>query len=544
MTLTQASPRQLIGPMLASFVLVVAVQSLGLGQAPMSGTEGFRALAAHQMVESGDWLLPRLYGELYLRKPPMHYWITACLESITGQANEWIWRLPSVLMAGLTASLVALFAGRWFGVSAAWCSGLSFLSLITLWAQTRSADIDSSHTFFSLAATLCLLEVGFGKSARRWPWALLGGAALAGSLLVKGHAGLIVVGGALIGASIATRQGRWLRRSACWGQLLLGLALAGAWVGAAYVQVNRLGLPADLSGVDEAGVNVLDASRVFFAIVTPLQLLAMGAPLSVVLLAPGLWKKDPSLLASPIVRALIGSIGGAFIIMILNGVTNPRYGYVLLPLLCPLFGAAVQAWRHGQVSSETAKIARMIATGLCIGLPITHAVLMFSVLNDSDGLNWPVLILSVGLAILAVVFWIRQRVAIGSVLLLLLLICFTVPVNGIKAQQRTARSAANAAGVINEVVPAGQPLLAGLMLRDKPDVFLYADRQVIARYHQHLNMYTRRTPELPAGSGWAVFNKREWAVWRDAMPERFDEPIELPVTGWLVRYHDVNDGTR
>ena len=523
--------------MLASFGLVVAVQSLWMGSVPMSGTEGFRALAAHQMVESGDWLLPRIYGELYLRKPPLHYWITGALEWATGQADEWIWRLPSLLMAGLTAALVALFAGRWFGRIASWCSGLSFLALIALWAQTRSADIDSSHTFFSLAATLCLLDVGFGVG-RRWPWVLLGGAALAGSLMVKGHAGLIVVGGALLGASITTRSWRWLARPSCWGQLLLGLGLAGTWVLSAYLQIEKLNLSADLSGVDEAGVNLLDASRVFFAIITPLQLLGMGAPLSLVLLTPNLWKKDGGLLASPMARALLGTIGGAFVIMILNGVTNPRYGYVILPLFCPLFGAAVQAWRDGQIGEETAKIARMAATGLCIGLPIAQGVLMFTFVNEPTAIAWGILGLAGVVAVIAVASWVRQRIVLGGVLLLLIFACFAVPVNAIKSQQRADRTAARAADVINSIVPAGEPLLAGLYLRDKPDVFLYAHRQVIARYHKHLGMYTKKTPKLPAGSGWAVLNDREWPMWRDAMPQRFDEPIDLPVTGWLVRYHE------
>ena len=41
--------------------------------APLAATEGHRALTAHQMVESGEWVVPRMFGRIYLAKPPLHY---------------------------------------------------------------------------------------------------------------------------------------------------------------------------------------------------------------------------------------------------------------------------------------------------------------------------------------------------------------------------------------------------------------------------------------------------------------------------------------
>src|SRR5690348_5362146 len=60
------------------FVVSLVCYLPGIGAGPLAGTEGHRAITAHQMLASGrgpaGWLLPHLYGRLYLTKPPLHYW--------------------------------------------------------------------------------------------------------------------------------------------------------------------------------------------------------------------------------------------------------------------------------------------------------------------------------------------------------------------------------------------------------------------------------------------------------------------------------------
>src|SRR4051812_34105899 len=55
------------------FIFAAASFSFSLGAAPLSGTEGPRAIPAHQMVQSGHYVIPTLYGYTYLKKPPLHY---------------------------------------------------------------------------------------------------------------------------------------------------------------------------------------------------------------------------------------------------------------------------------------------------------------------------------------------------------------------------------------------------------------------------------------------------------------------------------------
>lgn len=61
---------------LSVFTLVLLCLLPG-SAAPWAGTEGHRALPGRAMLDGGDWLVPRLVGQLYLRKPPGQYWAIA-----------------------------------------------------------------------------------------------------------------------------------------------------------------------------------------------------------------------------------------------------------------------------------------------------------------------------------------------------------------------------------------------------------------------------------------------------------------------------------
>src|ERR1019366_2529735 len=183
------SPARAFCQMVLIFVAGLFIYGWKLGDAPIAGTEPLRALVAHQMVQSGNLLIPSIYGELYLRKPPLQYWIVAATEKLAGVGNEFVWRLPSAIGSAFLAGFLAWWTGRWFGASARLVAGFSCLALIALWSQDRGGDIDALDTLASVVAACCILEIGFGPTRRQWLWSIALGISSGAMLLLKGPAG-------------------------------------------------------------------------------------------------------------------------------------------------------------------------------------------------------------------------------------------------------------------------------------------------------------------------------------------------------------------
>ena len=68
------------------------------------------ALTAKEMVQSGDWLSPQIYGNYWYDKPVMFYWLTAIAYKVFG-FNEFASRFfPAVF--GVLAVALAAFGGK------------------------------------------------------------------------------------------------------------------------------------------------------------------------------------------------------------------------------------------------------------------------------------------------------------------------------------------------------------------------------------------------------------------------------------------------
>src|SRR5437016_5438835 len=75
--------------------------------------EGRYAEIAREMVELGDWLVPHLWYEPHVEKPPMTYWTVAASMLVFGR-NEWAVRLPLAL-AGISGVWASYLWGRALG---------------------------------------------------------------------------------------------------------------------------------------------------------------------------------------------------------------------------------------------------------------------------------------------------------------------------------------------------------------------------------------------------------------------------------------------
>src|SRR5438093_519376 len=68
-----------------------------LGSIAIKGEEGRRSLPAVRMLETGNYIVPRIGSNPYSRKPPLVNWLVAASFAVSSVRNEWTARLTSAL---------------------------------------------------------------------------------------------------------------------------------------------------------------------------------------------------------------------------------------------------------------------------------------------------------------------------------------------------------------------------------------------------------------------------------------------------------------
>ncbi len=213
---------------LAYWIALLALAAIWLatlaGRSLISADEGRYASISLAMLQSGDWITPRLNGLLYFEKPPLQYWAGAASMALFG-VNEFAARLwpglaglVMVLLPGYTA---ARLWGHRAGVRA------TLLGLGTTWIILNSHFL-SLDAGLSAALTLVLCGVLLAQAAgtagqpntqARWMLAAWGGMGLA--IMSKGLIGLLIPGAVLVLHSL------WRLDASIWRRLnwLPGVAL-------------------------------------------------------------------------------------------------------------------------------------------------------------------------------------------------------------------------------------------------------------------------------------------------------------------------------
>lgn len=199
----------------------------GLGDiALMSFNEARRAIPAREMFATGDWLLPRLNGELYLTKPPLFYWLAAGSAYLSGTANEWAVRLPSALAATAIVVFSYRYALRVFGAWPALFTAQLLIANAEFAVLARRSEIEMLLAALCSGALLAALHYTRGNGGRGWlrfSYLLLGLA-----MLTKGPLALLFVTLPLLADALYARsQRQWaaLRDPVGWAIfLVIGLS--------------------------------------------------------------------------------------------------------------------------------------------------------------------------------------------------------------------------------------------------------------------------------------------------------------------------------
>ncbi|MEM6853720.1 MAG: glycosyltransferase family 39 protein [Planctomycetota bacterium] len=180
-----------------------------LGDHPIHGDSEARYGVVARGMATGETslLVPTLFDQPHLTKPPLTYWLMAGSIRLIGD-GELALRLPAAISGTLTLAIVFGLAFRLYGTRRA-VVATAILAVTPMFVVISRMGITDSHLgLFSTAALASgLLAVREGK--RRWVVGLWLAVALA--LLTKGPAGLLAPG-ALVLWLLITRQRDALRR--------------------------------------------------------------------------------------------------------------------------------------------------------------------------------------------------------------------------------------------------------------------------------------------------------------------------------------------
>ncbi len=175
--------------------------------------EGRYADIAREMLESNDWVTPRLNGIKYLEKPPLQYWMTAGTFALFG-FDEWTARLWPAL-AGFLGILLTAFAGFRLAPQSPWI--VTALILAGCWGYFLGGQfltLDMGLTFFLTAAMLAFVLSRRADISPRTGrnWMVLAWAAMACAVLSKGMVGIVLPALALLAYIAVERDLSLLRR--------------------------------------------------------------------------------------------------------------------------------------------------------------------------------------------------------------------------------------------------------------------------------------------------------------------------------------------
>lgn len=393
---------------------------------PASGlahAEGQRVQPALEMLAHGPpqssreamdaWLVPHLFGQAYLRKPPGMVWAIAASQTLFGESSPLhcsvnvAGRLVSAFAVIAGALMTFVFASRWFGRKAGFVAGCAW-ALFPVWywypPPALSAEIEGLNNLFVFGTSLALIDVLLWSRRRkpsgqrapiatnnsgsprvsRWlaPSALWTSAFLtlcfAAMLLTKGPAGIPT----LLAVMIACTWGRaqhvachsrreWLTVAIC---LTLGALVFGGWLLAARGALARSGE----TPVTQEFTQFLFTPKKFFGILSlPVAALISSLPhaafLSVFVRPSQRLRASPDpLMRRRVVlsQTLAASLTLGVILSMFLGVHNPRYTLPTLTLMPLCVGAACwwlyELGRQSQSMQLGAKRTRELTRTLCL----------------------------------------------------------------------------------------------------------------------------------------------------------------------------------
>ncbi len=148
------------------------------------------AEVAREMMQTGNYLVPHVNGEVYREKPPLLFWLMALASWPVGTVTAFTARIPSIVAALVILALTFDAARRMFGDRAGLWSAVILATSYRFWWQSNIGQIDMLLTACTTISLYSLWR-WFEDRQGVWAFGFYAGAAL--GLLAKGPPALVTV---------------------------------------------------------------------------------------------------------------------------------------------------------------------------------------------------------------------------------------------------------------------------------------------------------------------------------------------------------------
>jgi len=145
------------------------------------------AAVAREMLVSGDYVTPRLSGQVWFEKPILYYWLTALFYRLFG-VSELAARLASALAGTLGVVVVFLIGREWINVRGGLIAASILSTSVLYFSLARAASTDMLFTGTLSVSWACSYLVLFGNRGEK-PGETCRSKKTARALLFSGGAG-------------------------------------------------------------------------------------------------------------------------------------------------------------------------------------------------------------------------------------------------------------------------------------------------------------------------------------------------------------------
>lgn len=192
------------------------------------------ALTAKEMVLSGDWLSPQIYGHYWFDKPIMIYWLIALSFKCFG-ITDFAARFPSALFSAASVAFTYWFGHILFNkAKVALFSALVLATSLEFWVLAKMIITDAVLFFFT-SISLGMLYLGLKTTKSIW-YIILAYIAAAIAVLTKGPVGIVLPGLIICSYIAFTRQWKVLKRVFILPGILVFFLVAAPW----YIKMYQL----------------------------------------------------------------------------------------------------------------------------------------------------------------------------------------------------------------------------------------------------------------------------------------------------------------